>query len=261
MNFLSLLISLFLVGSLAAQKSPALNQKTAVLIIGYEAQDGVIESFNGYANFLTSKGIFVYKFYYPKASWEDIVPLANTCSFLLYSGHGCSGCGLDNQYGGMYSNDFVYAQDIVEELHFENHPVIIYNHACGSAGTSDSDPNDIGMKEAINRIMDTALPFFMSGAAAYFATNYYGHPGEILTALFEGKSATELFKAQIQSGDHVVNNKPIVNNPYFNNCNLGISCSKESANNSNSVKIEYNFAYVAPPVFRYVTIEQVAKNR
>ena len=261
MNFLSLLISLFLVGSLAAQKSPALNQKTAVLIIGMEAQDGVVESFNGYANLLTSKGIFVYKFYYPKASWEDIVPLANKCSFLLYSGHGCSNCGLDNQYGGMVINDFVSARDIVNDLHFENNPVIIYNHACGSAGSSAFDPNDIGIKEAINRITDTALPFFMSGAAAYFATNYYGHPEEILTALFEGKSATELFKAQIQSGDHVVNNKPIVNNPYFNNCNLGISCNKDLVNNSNStVEIGYNFAYIAPLGFKFVTIEPVAKN-
>ena len=261
MNLPSLLISLFLVGSLAAQKSPALNQKTAVLIIGMEAQVGVVESFNGYANFLTSKGFFVYKFYYPKANWTDIVPIANKCSFLLYSGHGCSNCGLDNQYGGMVINDFVSAQDIVNELHFENHPVIIYNHACGSAGTSDSDPNDIGMKEAVNRITDTALPFFKTGAAAYFATNYYGHPGEILKALFEGNSATELFKVQIQAGDHAVNNKPIENNPNFNNCNLGISYAKESVNNSNSTfKIEYNFAYVAPPGFRFVTIEPVAKN-
>jgi len=261
MNFLSLLISLFLVGSLAAQKSPALNQKTAVLIIGMEVSEGVVESFDGYANYLSSKGIFVYKFYYPKASWEDIVPLANKCSFLLYSGHGCTSCGLDDQFGGMVINDFVYAQDIVNELHFENQPVIIYNHACGSAGSSSSDPNDIGIKEAINRITDTALPFFISGAGAYFATNYYGGPEEILDALFEGKSATELFKEQIQSGDHVVSNRPIVNNPDFNNCNIGVSCSKELVNNSNStVEIGYDFAYIAPPEFRFVTIEPVAKN-
>ncbi len=261
MNLPILLLSMCLVGSLVAQNSPALNQKTAVLIIGMEAQDGVVESFDGYANLLTSKGIFVYKFYYPKASWEDIVPLANKCSFLLYSGHGCSNCGLDNEYGGMVINDFVSAQAIVNDLHFENYPIIIYNHACGSAGTSSSDPNEIGVKEAINRITDTALPFFMSGAAAYFATNYYGGPEEILEAIFEGKSATELFKVQIQYGDHVVNNKPIVNSPYFNNCNLGVSCTKELVNNSNStVKIDYNFAYIAPPGFRFVTIEPVAKN-
>jgi hypothetical protein len=261
MNLPSFLISLCLVGSLAAQKSPALNQKTAVLIIGMEVSEGVVESFDDYANLLTSKGIFVYKFYYPKASWQDIVPLANKCSFLLYSGHGCSSCGLDNEFGGMVINDFVYAQDIVNELHFENHPVIIYNHACGSAGSSASDPNDIGIKEAINRITDTALPFFMAGAAAYFSTNYYNGPEEILNSLFEGKSATEIFKVQIEYGDHVVNNKPIVNNPYFNNCNLGVSCTKELVNNSNStVEIGYNFAYIAAPSFRFVTIEPVAKN-
>ena len=118
MNLLSFLISLCLVGSLAAQKSPALNQKTAVLIIGMEVSEGVVESFNDYANLLTSKGIFVYKFYYPKANWKDIVPIANTCSFLLYSGHGCTSCGLDNEFGGMVINDFVWLYAVLQSFRF-----------------------------------------------------------------------------------------------------------------------------------------------
>lgn len=230
MKPLALLMTMFYLTFSFAQKLPLSNQKTAVLILGNDAQSHARAHLDEIAKVFQTNGVFVYKFYFPNAKWRDIVSKANSCSFFIYTGHGVENGGLDGEFGGLYINEFVMASEIVKDIKFQNKPLIIYLNACGSHGTSQEDPDDIGIHEASNRVMDTALPFFMTGAGGYFATS-----GSItgffqkgfLQLFLDGTTLLDCYKSYVGDWQDIVKHKVISSQDALNHLNIGISSSGE----------------------------------
>jgi hypothetical protein len=212
--------------------------KSAVLIVGNDAQNHAVGHLNSLADIFKQNGITVYKFYYPNARWADIKAKAVNCSFFIYTGHGVANGGFDGEFGGLYVNEFVTAQNIIEDVQFKNKPLIIYLNACGSHGTSAGDPDNIGIVEAHKRITDTALPFFMIGAGGYFATS--GSITEFLQAFLKGVTLSECFKLQAEDWQKIVKHKPIVSSNALNQLYIGISSF------TNGKEVYYGNAYVGP---------------
>lgn len=249
-----LFISTLFFTLLFAQKTPLPNQKTAILIVGNDAQSHAVGHLNSLATIFQANGIFVYKFYYPNARWSDIQAKANNCSFFIYTGHGFGNGGLDGAFGGLYINEFVMARDIVDGIQFKYKPLIIYLNACGSHGTSAGDPADIGIAEASKRISDTALPFFMVGAGGYFATS--GLITGFLEDFLDGKSLNSCFKIYAERWEEILINKPIVSKNALNTKYLGISSF--SYFDESNVR-SYGTAYVGPLNYNLQSIDQTNK--
>jgi hypothetical protein len=242
--------------------------KSAVLIVGNDAQDHAEGHLNSLADIFMQNGITVYKFYFPNARWSDIKAKATTCSFFIYTGHGFANGGFDGEFGGLYINEFVHASDIAEGLHFKNRPLIIYLNACGSHGTSAGDPNDIGVIEAHKRITDTALPFFMVGAGGYFATS--GLITGFLKEFLSGKTLTDCYKSYVGDWEDIVKHKPIVSSNALNQLYIGISSAgsgrhilydngEVTITESNPKKRYYGNAYIGPLNFTVNSISQISK--
>lgn len=191
MNRSVLLFALVCSFSVHAQKVPALNQKTAVLVVGKDVGAYAVEELNGLKDLFVSHGVFVYTYYYPNADWSTIQKTAQNCSFFVYSGHGFSNGGFNGGFGGLYVNDFVTAEEFTQAIHFKQHPLIVIQCSCGASGGSAGDKGYIGFEVAKKRVLDTALPYFMSGAGAYFATNWLGGSKEFLTGFLKGKNLEE----------------------------------------------------------------------
>ena len=236
------------------QKTPLPNQKTAVLIVGNDAQSHAVGHLNSLATIFHANGIFVYKFYYPNARWSDIKAKANNCSFFIYTGHGFSNGGFDGEFGGLYINEFVMAKDIVDGIQFKYKPLIIYLNACGSHGTSAGDPADIGIAEANKRINDTALPFFMVGAGGYFATSSL--ISGFLENFLAGKSLNTCFRIHAEPWEEILINKQIVSKNALNSKYIGIS--SYAYDDKPNVR-RYNTAYVGPLHYTLQSINQSSK--
>jgi len=204
MNRSILFFALFYAVSISAQKVPALNQKTAVLVVGKAVGAYAVDELNGLNDLFVAHGIFVYKYYYPNADWAAIQKTAQNCSFFVYSGHGYSNGGFNGGFGGMYANDFVKAEEFTQAIHFKQHPLIIIQCSCGASGGSAGDKGDIGFEVAKKRVLDTALPYFISGAGAYFATNWFGGSKEFLIEFLKGKT---LEVASVETLDWVIDQK------------------------------------------------------
>jgi len=249
------LFSLFFLLAFPSQSStlPGSNETYAVLIVGQDVGDYAPEVMDKIAYTFQSNGVKVYKFYFPNSDWNKIKAIADNCSYFVYSGHGCSMCGLDGEFGGLYINDFVMAKDFVEQIHFKRHPLVIIQNSCGAAGSSASDKGDIGFDEAKNRITDTALPYFLAGCGAYFANNWLSGTQEFLELFFSGKSL------KAASDETLI---WLLGPPN----QRSISIPKELAgktisirNETNESTKEYDFAYVGDPGFMKQQIKSPVK--
>lgn len=252
---LRIAIVFFMVLTLSnAQTTPLANQKTAVLIVGQDALEHSIGHLDGLAEIFRENGVFVYKFYFPNAHWADIKAKAMNCSFLIYTGHGFANGGFDGEFGGMYVNEFVYASTIAKEVKFKNKPLIMYFNACGSHGSSAGDPPDIGIEEAAKRTTDTALPFFMAGAGAYFATSGYGY--ELLEDFFGGMPLQTCFKVYSAGfNEGILRYRAITSSNALNNKYIGIA-GQQTHNGRGKY---YGTAFVGPMHFTINSMSQISK--
>jgi hypothetical protein len=248
MKRFDLFFALFYAVSVSAQKVPALNQKTAVLVVGKDVGAYAAEELNGLKDVFVSQGIFVYKFYYPNADWTSIQKVAQNCSYFVYSGHGYSNGGLNGGFGGIYINDFVKAEEFTRLIHFKQHPLIIIQCSCGASGGSAGDKGDIGFEVAKKRVLDTALPYFIAGAGAYFATNWLGGSKEFLIEFLKGKT---LEVASVETLDWVIDEKitrTINSSTVLNEKVIYLGTSNRGAEKS------YSLAYVGDSNFTSMNI-------
>lgn len=248
-----ILLSFFhlLIYQVTAQTSTPL--KTAVLIVGNDAQNHAVGHLNSLATIFQQNGVKVFKYYYPNAHWSDIKAKAASCSFFVYTGHGVSNGGWDG-FGGLYVNEFVTSQQIIEDIKFQNKPLIIYLNACGSHGSSAGDPNDIGTKEATKRVCDTALPYFMAGAGGYFATS--GFITGFLEDFLKGKALNVCFKEYVEDWEDIYVNQAIGTKNALYLKYLGISgFTIDDKTNAR----RYGTAFIGPTNFTVQSIQQKSK--
>jgi hypothetical protein len=194
-----IVVLIFLVGfysnAQVQQKDVLGNKRVAVLIIGSEMDDlpSCERRMNEIAEFLETSNYRIEKFYHPNNAWEDIKKVAENASIFVYQGHGTQS-GIDGGYGGLVLDKYVSGKMIASELKFTKSPIVFFMSVCGGAGSSAGDGIDIGLSKAKQRVSGSSLPFFLSGATAYYANNYFGGVLRCLKFLHAEKNLGEAFE-------------------------------------------------------------------
>ena len=266
-TFLLIFISLVFLGF--SQNSAISTQKEAVLIVGDRAPAENKTRMEELAVILESHKYKVHRFYSPNNKWVDIKKAALNASFFIYNGHGTT-LGLDGGFGGLVINEFISAQRIVDELKFNRNPVVIYQSACGGAGSSEGDPTDIGVAEAAVRVSETAKPFLMVGASAYYANNYYSGVNTFLELFISGLTLGEVYQETATMWTSIEVNRTLNDPDLTSDFFLGVSSSggeKKTVTktvNGKQVKRyvtepkEYSIAFVGPNELKVNDIVLVA---
>jgi hypothetical protein len=110
---------------LQAQINSSQKRIEAVCIVGSSVGDSYETRTEEIANFLESKNVKVHRFYDGDNDWNKIKKAAENCTFFIYSGHGTE-LGLDGGFGGLVVEDFISAQQIVDELKFKKEELIYF---------------------------------------------------------------------------------------------------------------------------------------
>jgi len=128
--------------------------KEAVCIIGSHSiyTESSLEQMEQIATLLESKNYRVHRFYDPNNEWEAIKKAALNASIFIYRGHGTH-LGIDGGFGGIVVDEFVSGKEISTNLTFNLSPLVIFVSACGGAGSSAGDEQDIGVDEAKTRVL------------------------------------------------------------------------------------------------------------
>jgi len=154
----------------------------AVIVVGNDAKDFIQEEKN-VAQFLKELGVEVIELYTPNCKWEDVKKASVDANIFIYAGHGLT-IGEEKQ-GTLYLNEgIIEGPSLIEGLKLHKNALVLFNHACSSAGSSAADDNDIGITEATKRVEDYAKPFVKIGAACYYANNYNDYIVPLLTKFF-----------------------------------------------------------------------------
>lgn len=172
----------------------------AVLIIG----DGFNVSENSYIydtleKTLTKSNIKLIKIY-PSTSLDVIKKTTSGANIIIYIGHG----GLDN---GMYLSETRILPKDFKALNFAKNHIIIFQHACYSAGSSENDKGDIGVEEAKKRVTNYSKGFINNGAGLYLATNTNNGASKFLSLFTKGMSIEDIRIAQESTENVVVREK------------------------------------------------------
>lgn len=166
---------------------------------GYRAEmDEAAAALQGY-------GVVVTKFYYGVHTfgWAEVVAAAHQAHFLLYMGHGVYSGDLPypTWVGGFYfgSGEFVSPDQIRNDLAGVMAPdsMVIFSHACFTAGSSAGDPADLAQSEAQRRVTMYADPFTDIGMQAYFANNYFHSAAQTVDQVFAGATMEDVFKGGV----------------------------------------------------------------
>ncbi len=178
----------------------------AVLVVGNteESTKSAIREMDSLALIFTYNKVKVSKFYDKNTNWEDIKAAAKKASFFVYAGHG-SNLGINGATGGLCLKEFIYTKQILEEFQLKKNALVLFKSVCGGAGSSASDLKDIGIKEAVQRVTDYAMPFFSVGASCYYADNFGGGVDLFLSEFFKGNSIADCYKAT--TGYGIVNSE------------------------------------------------------
>lgn len=184
------------------------------------------------AAYLRSVGVRVFEFYHPHAKWNDIVKESEGAHIFIYAGHGTASvlCLTDG---------IVYGSTIEKELKLHKNALVIFNHACESAGSSATDKGDIGKVEALRRVGDYAKPYVDLKAGAYFANNYYNCLPSFLNSFFQRTRMKDLYT---QEATNYAKIEVVKKYNYDFQFEIGVSSNKDSKGIS-----DYNVAYVGKP--------------
>lgn len=162
-----------------------------------------IDDMEGAVDALQAHDVSVTTFYYGVTSftWGDIVAAAQGAHFLLYMGHGVYGWGSPNNWGGFYlgSDRFVTPSMIRRDLDGVLAPdsIIIFSHACFTAGSSGSDASVVSQSTAEDRVRSYAEPFIDIGMEAYFANNYWDSAAVTVNSVLGADTMETAFKGGI----------------------------------------------------------------
>jgi hypothetical protein len=154
---------------------------------------------------LQDQGASVAKFYYGDTSftWADIVAASQGVHFLLYMGHGVYNGDMPypDWVGGFYlgGGQFVSPDQIRDDLDGVVAPdsVVIFSHACFTAGSAGGDPSDLPQSEAERRVKMYAEPFMDIGMRAYFANNYYHSAARTVDLILAESAMEDVFKGGV----------------------------------------------------------------
>ena len=130
----------------------------------------------------------VIKLYSPNATWASVKAAAQGASIFVYLGHGYgfpspyravltptihNGMGL-NEIGGVSDSDKKYYGEslIASDIRFAKNAVVLLNHLCYSAGSSESGHAEPTQAVAKERVDNYASGFIKAGARAVLAQSW-----------------------------------------------------------------------------------------
>ena len=257
-SFLILSFSFFLSSSLVGQtKNTTLKKLEAVCIVGNDVDFDYETRTEEIAQLFEANNVKVYRFYNGNNDWKQIKKAAENCTFFIYSGHGTN-LGLEGGYGGMVVDAFISARQIVNELKFKKDAIIVYQSACGSAGSSSGDQGDIGLKKARDRVVGTATPFLLAGAKAYYANNYIGGAKDFVSQILDGKTMSEAFTMTTEIWNRIELHELLFDKHLPTTFHIGIS-SEKNWNKTSSRRKGYHIAYVGLPNFYLTELNILSK--
>lgn len=177
----------------------------AVIVVGNDGDDFIKEE-KAVANFLKELGVSVVELYTPNCKWADVKMASENANIFIYAGHGIT-YGEEKQ-GTLYLNEgIIEGPSLVEGLKLHKNALVLFNHACSSAGSSAADDKDIGINEATKRVEDYAKPFVKLGAACYYANNYNDYIIPLLTNFFNGEKIKDIYNKNANTWTKVENRK------------------------------------------------------
>jgi hypothetical protein len=239
----------------------SLKKIKAIFIVGpvEESTKEFIDEQKKNAKYLKDLGVQVFEFYHPNAKWKDIVKASQGANILVYAGHG--GVAVFCVTG-----EIVEGEIIQRDLKLHKNAVVIFNHACESAGSSAVDTKDIGQTEAFRRVGDYAKPFIESDVSLYYANNYSDCLIPFFTSFFDRKTVKEIYNKQATKWNKI---EAIKKYSYDPNYEISIASKKGSNEiriltwhlNGKVSKVEkfkdcksYEIAFVGKPNFTVVDL-------
>ncbi len=206
----ALLAALLAAGTVAAAPAPAAAAariKVAVVVgpVG-SLTSRYIANARSYAALARSYGATVVEVYTPNATWARVRAAAQGANLLIYLGHGngfpnpynamltpakVDGFGLNAYAGSGNTRTTYYGESYVRtQIRLASNAVVILNHLCYSAGSSEPGRANPSLAVAKKRVDNFGAGFIAAGARAVFAETL-GNAAYIIRNLF-GTSRTML---------------------------------------------------------------------
>jgi hypothetical protein len=234
-----------------------LNKIKVVMVVGNDAAQCTNEQLK-VNTFLLANGIKVTFFYSAFCEWEAIKKASEGAHIFIYAGHGITlPSQLDNntlsegKEGTLFLKEgIIDGQKLVEGLRLHKNALVLFNHACSSAGSSADDNGDIGITEATRRVVDYAKPFVKLNVGSYYANNRCDYLIPMLTKFFYGVKIQDIYNHDASEFDKIENRKL---HPYNNNYEVAVSgqFSYQKYSDGSVIKAfkTYDAAYVGVPNF------------
>jgi hypothetical protein len=198
----ALLAALLAAGTLAAAPAPASAAGIKVAVVVGPAgslTSRYISSARTYAALARSYGATVVEVYTPNATWSRVRSAVQGANLLIYLGHGngfpnpysstlnpykVDGLGLNPSLGSGNTRTSYYGEYYVRtQLKLAPNAVVIFNHACYTAGSSEPGNANPSLYAAKRRVDNFGAGFLRAGAKTVFAETL-GSASYIIRGLF-----------------------------------------------------------------------------
>jgi FlgD Ig-like domain len=186
----------------ASTGDPAVTPPKVVIVVG--ATEGTTASYRTDANTIAAEALKytpnVVKLYSPNATWAQVKAAAEGASIFVYLGHGYGypspyravlspdvqdGMGL-NAIGGVNDNDKKYygEQYIASDIRLAKDAIVLLNHLCYSAGSSESGNPEPTVAVARERVDNFASGFIRAGARTVIAQSWTSGVTYMIRSIF-----------------------------------------------------------------------------
>jgi hypothetical protein len=208
----ALLAALLAVGSLAAAPAPVSAAGIKVAIVVGPAgslTSSYIRDARSYAGLARSYGATVVEVYSPNATWSRVRSAIQGANLLIYLGHGngfpnpynttltplkVDGFGLNPSADSGNTRTAYYGESYVRTaVKLAPDAVVILNHLCYSAGSSEPGRPDPTLNVARQRVDNFAAGFLRAGANTVFAETLYDASYVISSLFATDRTMLEIF--------------------------------------------------------------------
>ncbi|HET9851988.1 MAG TPA: FlgD immunoglobulin-like domain containing protein [Candidatus Limnocylindrales bacterium] len=217
----------------ATSGDPAPTGPKVVIVVG--ATEGTTASYRADADTIAAEALKytsnVIKLYSPNAKWAQVKAAAQGASIFVYLGHGYGypspyravlspdvqdGLGLNTPTGTTDNDKKYYGEQLIaSDIRFARDAIVLLNHLCYSAGSSESGDPEPTVGVARERVDNFASGFIRAGARTVIAQSWTSGVIYAIRSIFTtDKSMLDVWEAAPNKQGHVQPFVP-VRNPAF----------------------------------------------
>ena len=217
----------------ATAGDPAAVGPKVVIVVG--ATEGTTASYRADADTIAAEALKytpnVVKLYSPNATWSMVKAAAQDASIFVYLGHGYGypspyravlspdvqdGMGLNQTAGVSDSDKKYYGEDLIaRDIRFAKDAIVLLNHLCYSAGSSESGDPEPTLGVARERVDNFASGFIKAGARTVIAQSWTSGVTYMIRSIFTtDQTILDAWEAAPNRQGHVQPFVP-VRNPAF----------------------------------------------